>query len=75
LQDTADYRSVGAAIDPKQSAVDFEPVVKLFSPDGDATWLLTELDPIGEHLAPLPDGHTRIRLALHGFDVPREDSS
>ncbi len=25
--------------------IDFEPVVKLFTPDGGATWLLTELDP------------------------------
>jgi hypothetical protein len=32
-------------------AVDFEPVVKIFTPDGNATWLLTELDQFGEHLA------------------------
>jgi hypothetical protein len=25
--------------------IDFHPVVKLFTPDGGATWLLTELDP------------------------------
>ena len=25
--------------------IDFEPVVKLFTPDGACTWLLTELDP------------------------------
>lgn len=25
--------------------IDFEPVVKLFTPDGAATWLLTEVDP------------------------------
>jgi hypothetical protein len=25
--------------------IDFHPVVKLFTPDGAATWLLTELDP------------------------------
>jgi hypothetical protein len=31
--------------------LDFEPVVKLFTPDGNATWLLTELDPNGEYLA------------------------
>ena len=28
---------------PKE--IDFEPVVKLFTPDAGATWLLTELDP------------------------------
>ena len=33
-----------AALDQKQSVIDFEPVVKLFTPDGNATWLLTELD-------------------------------
>jgi hypothetical protein len=32
-------------------ALDFEPVVKLFTPDGNATWLLTELDPELEGLA------------------------
>jgi hypothetical protein len=32
-------------------SIDFEPVVKLFTPVGNATWLLTELDPSGEHLA------------------------
>jgi len=25
--------------------IDFKPVVKLFTPDGGATWLLTEIDP------------------------------
>ena len=25
--------------------IDFEPVVKLFTPDGSATWLLTEVEP------------------------------
>jgi hypothetical protein len=39
------------ALDQKTGAIDFEPVVKLFSPDGNATWLLTELDPNGEYLA------------------------
>ena len=34
-----------AALDQKQSVIDFEPVVKLFTPDGNATWLLTELNP------------------------------
>lgn len=27
------------------NTVDFKPVVKLFTPDADCTWLLTELDP------------------------------
>jgi hypothetical protein len=31
--------------------MDFEPIVKLFTPDGNATWLLTKLDPNGEYLA------------------------
>ena len=35
----------------KTGAIDFEPVVKLFTPDGNATWLLTELDPNGAYLA------------------------
>jgi hypothetical protein len=39
-------RDVGCA-----RPIDFEPVVKIFTPDGNATRLLTELDPIGEHLA------------------------
>jgi hypothetical protein len=30
---------------------DFIPVVKLFTPDGACTWLLTELDPNDEHIA------------------------
>lgn len=30
---------------------DFRPVVKLFTPDGGATWLLTELDPDGNNIA------------------------
>src|SRR6202051_268739 len=44
-------RAQRAALDEKQGAIDFEPVVKLFTPDGNATWLLTELDPNGEYLA------------------------
>jgi hypothetical protein len=34
-----------AAIDRQDQVIDFEPVVKLFTPDGNATWLLTELNP------------------------------
>jgi len=44
-------RAQRAAIDRQDQAIDFEPVVKIFTPDGNATWLLTELDPNGEHLA------------------------
>lgn len=31
--------------------IDFEPVVKLFTPDGAGTWLLTEIDPLDETVA------------------------
>jgi Protein of unknown function (DUF2958) len=44
-------RAQRAALDQKTGAIDFEPVVKIFSPDRNATWVLTELDPNGEHLA------------------------
>ena len=44
-------RAQRAALDQKEGAIDFEPVVKLFTPDGNATWLLTELDPNGGYLA------------------------
>src|SRR6202051_4506741 len=43
-------RAQRAALDEKQGAIDFEPAVKIFTPDGNATWLLTEPDPNG-HLA------------------------
>ena len=33
-----------AAIDRQDQVLDFEPVVKLFTLDGNATWLLTEID-------------------------------
>lgn len=33
------------------SYLDLEPVVKLFTPDGQATWLLTEIDPDNQDLA------------------------
>jgi hypothetical protein len=38
-------RAQRAAIDRQDLVIDFEPVVKLFSPDGNATWLLMELNP------------------------------
>jgi Protein of unknown function (DUF2958) len=34
-----------AAIDRQDQCLDFEPVVKLFTPDGNGTWHLTELNP------------------------------
>jgi hypothetical protein len=42
---------VNKHVDRRDQAIDFEPVVKLFTPDGNATWLLTELDSNGEYLA------------------------
>jgi hypothetical protein len=43
----ANGRAQRAAIDGEGKALDFKPVVKLFTPDVGATWLLTELDPAG----------------------------
>jgi hypothetical protein len=37
-----------AAMDKGEAALDFKPVVKLFTPDARCTWLLTELDPYGD---------------------------
>jgi hypothetical protein len=36
-----------AAIDRQDQALDFKPVVKLFTPDAQCTWLITELDTDG----------------------------
>jgi hypothetical protein len=41
----ANGREQRQAIRAGQSALDFLPVVKLFTPDAGGTWLLTELDP------------------------------
>jgi hypothetical protein len=41
----ANGRAQRHAIDNDQGAIDFKPVVKLFTPDAQCTWLLTELDP------------------------------
>jgi hypothetical protein len=41
----ANGRAQRAAIDTGQNALDFKPVVKLFTPDAQCTWLLTEIDP------------------------------
>jgi hypothetical protein len=43
----ANGRAQRAAIDQDAGALDFKPVVKLFTPDAQCTWLLTELDPDG----------------------------
>jgi Protein of unknown function (DUF2958) len=40
----ANGRAQRAAINNDQAALDFKPVVKLFTPDAQCTWLLTELD-------------------------------
>lgn len=37
-----------AATDKGEAALDFKPIVKLFTPDAQCTWLLTELDPDGD---------------------------
>jgi Protein of unknown function (DUF2958) len=41
----ANGRAQRAAMDNGEDALDFKPVVKLFTPDSQCTWLLTELDP------------------------------
>ena len=41
----ANGRAQRAAADQNAGALDFKPVVKLFTPDAQCTWLLTELDP------------------------------
>jgi len=38
-------RAQREAIDRQDQVLDFPPVVKLITPDGNATWLLTELNP------------------------------
>ena len=43
----ASSRAQRAAIDEDAGALDFNPVVKLFTPDAQCTWLLTEIDPDG----------------------------
>ena len=40
----ANGRAQRAAMDKGDDALDFKPVVKLFAPDAQCTWLLTELD-------------------------------
>ena len=43
----ANGRAQRTAIDQGAGALDFKPVVKLFTPDAQCTWLLTELEPDG----------------------------
>lgn len=43
----ANGRAQRTAIDNDGKSLDFKPVAKLFTPDGAATWLLTELDSDG----------------------------
>jgi hypothetical protein len=40
-----------AAAQRRDESIDFKPVVKLFTPDAGATWLLTELDPADPDIA------------------------
>lgn len=48
--------------DAEGRSLDFVPVVKLFTPDSGATWLLTEIDPDNTDIA--------FGLADHGFGSP-----
>jgi len=57
----ANGRAQRAAIDNDQAALDFKPIVKLFTPDAQCTWLLTELD---------PDGGLAFGLCDLGMDEP-----
>jgi hypothetical protein len=43
----ANGRAQRIAIDQNAEALDFNPVVKLFTPDAQCTWLLSELDSDG----------------------------
>jgi hypothetical protein len=45
--DGAVLREQRAAMDNGADALDFKPVLKLFTPDAQCTWLLTELGPDG----------------------------
>jgi len=56
--------------DAGHSDIDFEPVVKLFTPDAQCTWLLTELglDDIAYGLCDLGFGTPRTRLRQHARD-------
>lgn len=47
----ANGRTNNARRDQGLAELDFKPVVKLFTPDAGATWLLTELDPEDRDIA------------------------
>lgn len=47
----AKMQEQGRANAENAGGIDFKPVVKLFTPDANATWLLTELDPENPDLA------------------------
>jgi len=47
----ANGRHQAAALHDTWEEVDFAPVCKLCTPDAEATWLLTELDPVDPDLA------------------------
>ena len=65
----ANGRAQRAAMDKRDDALDFKPVVKLFTPDAQCTWLLTELgnDDIAYGLCDLGMGFPEI-----GFVCMRE---
>lgn len=58
----ANGRQQAAAREQGSAEIDFQPVVKLFTPDANATWLLTELDP--------DDGITAFGLMDLGLGSP-----
>ena len=39
------------AVRGTEDEIDFKPVVKLFTPDANCTWLLTEIDPVENDIA------------------------
>jgi Protein of unknown function (DUF2958) len=43
----ANGRAQSAQLELSDASIDFHPVLKLFTPDANATWLLTELDADG----------------------------
>jgi len=47
----ANGRANQARMEAGKNTIDYEPVVKLFTPDGGATWLLTEIDPDDRDIA------------------------
>lgn len=63
-QMAANGRANQDRIEAGEDTIDFEPVVKLFTPDGGATWLLSETDPedpdIAFGLADLSLGHPEL---------------